>query len=42
MNDRTLVDDFTLLVIAENPLHSSFMEQSLHARGHSCGTDGIS
>ena len=31
MNDRKLVDDFALLVIAENPLHSSFMEQSLQS-----------
>jgi 2-polyprenyl-3-methyl-5-hydroxy-6-metoxy-1,4-benzoquinol methylase len=31
MSDRKLVDDFTSLVIAENPLHSSFMERSVQS-----------
>jgi 2-polyprenyl-3-methyl-5-hydroxy-6-metoxy-1,4-benzoquinol methylase len=31
MNNAQLVDDFTSLVISENPLHSSFMKRSLAA-----------
>jgi 2-polyprenyl-3-methyl-5-hydroxy-6-metoxy-1,4-benzoquinol methylase len=31
MNNATLVDDFTSSVIAENPLHSSFMKQALQS-----------